>query len=258
MKTTTYKNNLSESYKGYKKLLVYLTPKEEDPQDEDWNKLSYKDIVKILDDSLQNETIKNSIHQNVKLILNNYREIIYKYLIDDDLLIQTCNNIYTKHQEALDFIFSHSPHFKSNNKNHKTDTAAIETCEKIRLRFNAELDLIYENKKSPTAVAADFMRQKIEGHSNFTWGKEMGSGKRYIMFTSKRLNEYIPPIEDDNVFGSWNKSKDTYRLWIDTADYSNSNKKLKFNLQKHKGLVYNLYSYIINYKNKKKGTADDC
>lgn len=37
-----------------------------------------------------------------------------------------------------------------------------------------------------------------------------------------------------------------------------SNKKLKFNLQKHKGLVYNLYSYIINYKNKKKGTADDC
>jgi len=34
-----------------------------------------------------------------------------------------------------------------------------------------------------------------------------------------------------------------------------NNKKLKFNLQKHKGLVYNLYSYILNYKNKRKGNG---
>ncbi len=34
-----------------------------------------------------------------------------------------------------------------------------------------------------------------------------------------------------------------------------SNKKLKFNLQKHDSLVYNLYSYILNYKNKRKGNG---
>lgn len=34
-----------------------------------------------------------------------------------------------------------------------------------------------------------------------------------------------------------------------------SNKKLKFNLQKHSGMVYNLYSYIIKYKNKGKGNG---
>ncbi len=34
-----------------------------------------------------------------------------------------------------------------------------------------------------------------------------------------------------------------------------SNKKLKFNLQKHSGMVYNLNSYIIKYKNKRKGNG---
>ena len=37
-----------------------------------------------------------------------------------------------------------------------------------------------------------------------------------------------------------------------------NNKKVKFNLQKHRGMVYNLYSYIKNNKLVKKEKADDC
>lgn len=37
-----------------------------------------------------------------------------------------------------------------------------------------------------------------------------------------------------------------------------NNKKVKFNLQKHRGMVYNLYSYIKNNKLSKKEKADDC
>lgn len=59
------------------------------------------------------------------------------------------------------------------------------------------------------------------------------------------------------IFNKIRKKSDKFILFGKKIIRKN-NKKVKFNLQKHSGMVYNLNSYIKNNKLVKKEKADDC
>lgn len=211
--TVKYREMLEQSYPDYTKMFVYLTPKEEEAKDKQWGSLSYKDITKILEGVLERNEIDVFIRPDVKLIIDNYREIIYKYLVDDEKLITECNEIYKKYKSALDLIFSEVPDF---NK----DTSISKECERIWIRHEKELSLIKNYKTSFLAQAAQEMRKVIMLNEGLRCD-ESGS-HTYIMFTSDVLDKHI--LKNEGVYGSWYKSYDTYRLWIYTGDYKEKRK----------------------------------
>ena len=90
-------------YADYKKFFVYLTPDGEEPSDvENWDVLTYTDIVEILEDLVK----RFKLQQDVFSMRNNYIEVIRRNIVEDLQLIEICNKIYNKHRKALDLIFA--------------------------------------------------------------------------------------------------------------------------------------------------------
>lgn len=98
-----YRRIIQKDYPDYKQLYVYLTPYGDEPSDvENWDVLTYTDIVEILEDLV--ERVK--IQQDVYIMINNYIEVIRRDIVEDQHLIDICNKIYNKHRKALDLIFA--------------------------------------------------------------------------------------------------------------------------------------------------------
>lgn len=101
-----YFNVVSNKYKNYKKLFVYLTPDGEDASDQEhWQVLSYRDILRII------TTAKDKVEllPDIKLLIENYIETIRRNIVGDEKLVKICNEIYTKHRKALDLIYEYRP-----------------------------------------------------------------------------------------------------------------------------------------------------
>lgn len=98
-----YKSYLEQDYPDYKRFYVFLTPNGEDPSDvENWDVLTYYDIVEILEQLLG----RFKLQQDVSLLVNNYIEVIRRDIVEDKQLIEICNKIYNKHRKALDLIYA--------------------------------------------------------------------------------------------------------------------------------------------------------
>lgn len=98
-----YKSYLEQDYPDYKRFYVFLTPNGEDPSDvENWDVLTYYDIVEILEGLLG----RFKLQQDVSLLVNNYIEVIRRDIVEDKQLIEICNKIYNKHRKALDLIYA--------------------------------------------------------------------------------------------------------------------------------------------------------
>lgn len=97
-----YREILEQEYPEYSRLCVFLTPDGETPSDvENWDILSYNDIVEVLEEV--NARIK--ILPDVDLMIKNYIDIVRRDIVEDQQLIDICNKIYNKHKKALDLIF---------------------------------------------------------------------------------------------------------------------------------------------------------
>ena len=91
-------------------LFVYLTPNGDDPEhatdsNENWIRLSYADIVSILDEVA---LLKIPKLQNVTTLLQDYEALIRREIMTDFKLEERCNTIYQKHKEAFDLVYKHA------------------------------------------------------------------------------------------------------------------------------------------------------
>jgi len=101
-----YRENLETVYPDYQKMLIFLTPDGDDPSDtKNWDVLSYSTIADILL-SLKD---KLELQPDVKLMIENYLEVIRRDIVEDQELIQICTKIYAKHKKALDLIYEYRP-----------------------------------------------------------------------------------------------------------------------------------------------------
>ncbi len=101
-----YRKIIEEHYPSYKKYYIFLSPNGIESSDpEYWIPMSYQDVLDII------EKNKNQLEvsTDIKILVENYIEIIKRDILKDEELAKICRDIYFKHQKALDLIYENRP-----------------------------------------------------------------------------------------------------------------------------------------------------
>lgn len=102
-------------FKDYKKLFIYLSPYGKEPINEvdkkNWKIFDYTKIYVILKDIYKAK--KNEMKDEVKLIINNYLEVLEETIMNkDNKVIKECVNFYFDHSKIIDQINKYKPDYK--------------------------------------------------------------------------------------------------------------------------------------------------
>lgn len=100
-----YQRYIERNYSNYKKIFVFLTPDGNEPKNPSWGIITYKDIVEILEQLMQ----KNSMEKKVYYLIKDYVDILRRDVGMDDEIKEIVRKIYQQHKEALDLIFENIP-----------------------------------------------------------------------------------------------------------------------------------------------------
>lgn len=100
-----YQRYIERNYSNYKKIFVFLTPDGNEPTNPIWGIVTYKDIVEILEQLMQ----KNSMEKKVYYLIKDYVDILRRDVGMDDEIKEIVRKIYQQHKEALDLIFENIP-----------------------------------------------------------------------------------------------------------------------------------------------------
>ncbi len=109
-----YKSIIDENYPSYSKIFVYLTPDGRESSDPDtWMAFSYTEFVAIIEKNVH----RKSISESSRMLIENYINVIRRYVVKDEKLQKICIDIYNKHKNALDLLFEYKPDssYKVNN-----------------------------------------------------------------------------------------------------------------------------------------------
>ncbi len=171
-----YRKILESEYPSYTKMLIFLTPGGESPSDtKNWDSLNYTSIADILW-NLKNEL---ELRTDIKLLIENYIDIIRRDIVEDQALIEICNRIYAKHKKALDLIFEY-----------KTDSYS---------------QFINGTRSALSKIAANGTIRLLNTNP---------SG-RYFIFHTPSMDHLLPPIAEPN--SSW-ATNFVYQYWIRLYD----------------------------------------
>lgn len=98
---TRYKNYVNEqcSMSQFKKLYLYLSPQKEKIE-EPYKYIDYNILKDVLNNILKNEVL----NIDVKIVIENYIEIIERDIMDKDGIRKLCREIYKEHSHAIDTI----------------------------------------------------------------------------------------------------------------------------------------------------------
>ena len=102
-----YRQVLEKRYGDFRRVLVYLTPETDDPSDENWLPVGYRDVLSIIE-SLAG-THGESLGEAVGMTLHHYARMLRRNIVMDDNLVELAKAVYRKHKVALDFIFEQTP-----------------------------------------------------------------------------------------------------------------------------------------------------
>jgi len=98
-----YKKGITNQYPGYNCAYVFLTPDGCLPSDEEWLVLEYESVLKALEKVYS--STESQLKEEIRILINNYMEILKKEIIMDRELEKLCKSIYNKHRDALDLLF---------------------------------------------------------------------------------------------------------------------------------------------------------
>jgi hypothetical protein len=147
-----YHNIIQEEYPNYKKVFIYLTPYGDESSDPNtWLAMSYETMISIIEKG--KELKKESMSERVRLFIEQYLEILRRYIVGDNELEKICRDIYFKHKKALDLIFEYKPDIYSDISEHlqcmirETPHLILDGSGKTYIRFTTEqLDKIIKEK----------------------------------------------------------------------------------------------------------------
>lgn len=187
-----YRNILEEEFKGEERwthVYLFLTPDGDEPSDANWDILTYEDIVGDIERALQGLDLL----PEVKLLIENYLDVLRREIMKDNELVDLCNEIYQKHKTALELIW---------------DNITDSTSEEIAKELTKSL-------------------QRLEDEGKIIFDKE-ASNKNWFVFYTKAMDSLIPDLETSN--SSWNTKK-SYRYWMQIIKGKENDKKIKTSLE---------------------------
>ncbi len=104
----TYPEKIKKRYRGYTNYFIFLTLDGSEPPEmqETWLPMSYSVIIEILENLLE----KNTLNNEVELIIKNYIEAIRSVIeVENPEIKELCMKIYERHKQAIDLIIDNVP-----------------------------------------------------------------------------------------------------------------------------------------------------
>ena len=140
-----YQTIVRETYPDWRKIFIFLSPGGYDASESDWCTMGYQNVLDIIERAENQVTLA----PNIKLLIENYTDTIRRNVMEDKELVQVCESIYKKHQQALDLIFENKPDKAKNVAAvlkkwaiKKTEEGEIEValdkCDKTYTRFKTK------------------------------------------------------------------------------------------------------------------------
>lgn len=138
-----YQNVIESEFLNYEKVYCFLTPEAEASSNtEVWTSMSYIDVITCL------ETIvalkQDTMNPKVSSFINQYIDILRRYIVKDENLEKLCTEIYFKHKRALDLIFEYKPDIHSDISNKiqsiikEDDNLILDDSSKSLIRFTSQ------------------------------------------------------------------------------------------------------------------------
>jgi len=100
-----YRERVKQQYSEEKFCGVFLTAAGYDGEDQDWVSIGYTAIFSKLESLLQDMTV--ALAPDVRMTVKHYSQLIRKYIVTDEALVEACRSIYAKHRAALELIIEH-------------------------------------------------------------------------------------------------------------------------------------------------------
>ena len=195
IKSTQHSNQLEryiekaeEKYGKYKKLFVYLKPRNDEIINDSYIYVSYENIIELIQNLITNK--KELLNDALLLIISNYKELLERKFMGNDKIKEICEQIYATHGNALRIIFDKIEDFKG----------GLDLCQ---------------------IAVADLIKNKFVNNSSNYKLLCKEDTVRNILFTSKDLEQY----KDNFKFRIWNAIMDKdFALVIDFNNIDNSKK----------------------------------
>ncbi|MBO8178599.1 MAG: PD-(D/E)XK nuclease family protein [Bacillus sp. (in: Bacteria)] len=112
-----YFKTVNEEYPTYRKMFIFLTPYGDEASDgENWISIDYTTILDIVEKALKFK--QNILNSSVQFFIEQYIQVLRRYIVGDKELEKLCREIYYKHQKALDLIFQYKPDIYSDVYNY--------------------------------------------------------------------------------------------------------------------------------------------
>jgi len=102
-----YKAQAEQHYPEFRKLFLFLTPEGEEPSDPEYIPIDYGLIVSLVERMI--ETRQSTLGPDVLTLMNHYGEMLRRHIVDESEIKKLCEQIYRKHQRALDLIYEYRP-----------------------------------------------------------------------------------------------------------------------------------------------------
>lgn len=213
-----YQIYIERNYYSYKKIFVFLTPDGNEPTNPIWGIVTYKDIVEILEQLMQ----KNSMEKKVYYLIKDYVDILRRDVGMDDEIKEIVRKIYQQHKEALDLIFENIPDNLS-----LMSELYIEALEQIAKENEIIFDPKYSGKSIVrfqipefTDLFPDLPLSHPGGWSNhkmyaFEILNKGGNsvGKIKLVFTGEIPEEYKKFVEELMLTTGVKKKKENWKWW---------------------------------------------
>lgn len=103
-----YFDTVEGIFNGYDIYYIFLTLDGSEPEQmkDIWHPIGYENIIYIIEEIIS----KNSINDEVKFIINNYKETVRSLIeMENPQIKELCMQIYGKHKKAIDLIIENIP-----------------------------------------------------------------------------------------------------------------------------------------------------
>ncbi|WP_245844643.1 PD-(D/E)XK nuclease family protein [Salinicoccus kekensis] len=160
-----YHEIIKNGFPDYHKVFVYLTPFGDEASNPDlWLSMDYNQMVNMINSSLERR--RHSMETSVKLFIEQYMDILRRYVVGDKELEKICQDIYFKHKKALDLIFEYKPDMYS------------EISTKLQGMIESHEDLVLDSSnKNLIRFTTNQLAETVEAE-----GRGWTSSRRILLF----------------------------------------------------------------------------
>jgi hypothetical protein len=102
-----YRSIVQRHFADHRAVLIYLTPEGDEPSDDAYVPLSYRDVMEVVDAVRTSRA--STLGPDVRTLMEHYTTMLRRHIVADSEIAELCRKLYREHQEALDLIYEHRP-----------------------------------------------------------------------------------------------------------------------------------------------------